>query len=158
MKTRHVTRSELKLGILKMMRGGARKYGKKYFRPTLKTQVKLLLEIQGIDTSLRTLCRAIRELINEKYLWRKNRHTRGKGIKMVCRATAYYLLDKAMQLFKKMMLEARNFIRPLGVPSMAQDRVPQEHYYSSSVVLGGVLNNIWPTEGRASPLLGPSGS
>ena len=33
------------------------------------------------------------------YLWKIVRHIRGKGVKMVCRATAYYLLEKARKYF-----------------------------------------------------------
>jgi len=151
-KLRKVQRRELMEAIVELIDGGKRKYGKDYFRPSLDTMVVLLAERQHIETSLRTLSRAIRNLVDEKAIWRKNRHTRGKGIKMLCRTTAYYVLYKGREMFRKMLQKAQRFLRPLGVPKVASDIVPREQYYSSSVVLGGILSNVWPIKGRASPL------
>lgn len=158
MKELRVTMAELKVAVLKMHRGGARKYGKRYFRPTLKTQVRLLWEKQGIKTSIRTLCRAIRGLIDKGYLWRKNRCTKGKGIKMICRATAYYVLDKANRLFRKMIFEGRNFLRPLGVPSLAYDKVTQEPFYSPRKVLEGLPLMIHEKDGSVSQYFPSTGT
>jgi len=118
-----VTRHELKESIIEMIDGGRRRYGKKYFYPSLDSMVILLAERQHIQTSLRTLSRAIRELKDEFAIHRINRHIRGRGIKMICRTTAYYLLDKGIEIFKKMLRRAQRFLRPLGVPKVASDNV-----------------------------------
>jgi hypothetical protein len=153
MRMNAVSRPELKIAILDMYRSGARKYKKKYFRPTLKTQVRLLWERQGIRTSIRTLSRAISELVKEHLVWRLNRHTRGKGKKMVCRATAYYVLDKAKNLFGKLLTKSRKFLLPLGRPNLAYDSSNQNKIYlvrcglpvsnSASVIkVGPILGQI----------------
>jgi hypothetical protein len=85
--------------ILKMFAGFNRTFGKNYCRPTHKTILKRLKEFHGIDICERTLCRRLKELVEWGYLWRIVRHIRGKGIKMVCRATAYYLMEKTRGYF-----------------------------------------------------------
>ena len=147
----HVTRPELKIRIQFMYDRGRRKYGKKYFRPTLKTQVALLAKYQHIKTSVRTLSRAIRELVDEMVVHRINRHIRGKGIKMVCRATAYYLLDNSMRIFRKMLKQAKSFLEPLGRPKVASDLVNTKRVYSNKD--SSVVEILWksPLKERLKP-------
>jgi biotin operon repressor len=85
--------------ILKMLSGFQRTFGKNYCRPPQRLMLKRLKEYHGIDISLRTLNRRLKELREWGYLWKIIRHIRGGGIKMVCRATAYYLLDKTRKYF-----------------------------------------------------------
>lgn len=85
--------------ILKMIAGFNRTFGKNYCRPPQRLMLKRLKEFHGIEISLRTLNRRLKELREWGYLWKIVRHTRGQGIKMICRATAYYLLEKTRQYF-----------------------------------------------------------
>ena len=85
--------------ILKMLAGFQRTFGKDYCRPPQRLMLKRLKEFHGIEISLRTLNRRLKELREWGYLWKIVRHIRGKGVKMVCRATAYYLLEKARKYF-----------------------------------------------------------
>ena len=152
MKLRRVKRPELKLAIQRMIDGGKRKYGKEYFRLTLKTMVRLLAERQRIDTCVRSVSRAIRELVDEKVVHRINRCTRGNGIKMICRATAYYLLDKATRIFRKIFKEAKAFLMPSGRTRLSYDYlIKQEKNYKNVATNVEIL---WksPYEGRASPI------
>jgi len=148
---RHATRQELKFSIVEMIEGGKKKYGKKYFRPALDTAVILLAERQHIETSLRTVSRAIRELVDEKAIWRKNRHTRGKGIRMVCRATAYYVLYKGQEMFRKMLQRAQRVLGLLGVPKLAPDNVTPKRVFSTFDVLEGLRVKFDPLKIRSRP-------
>jgi len=85
--------------ILKMLAGFQRTFGKDYCRPPQRLMLKRLKEFHGIEISLRTLNRRLKELREWGYLWKIVRHIRGKGVKMVCRATAYYLLEKSRKYF-----------------------------------------------------------
>lgn len=85
--------------ILKMLAGFQRTFGKNYCRPPQRLMLKRLKEFHGIEISLRTLNRRLKELREWGYLWKIVRHTRGVGVKMVCRATAYYLLEKTRKYF-----------------------------------------------------------
>ncbi len=85
--------------ILKMLAGFQRTFGKNYCRPPQRLMLKRLKEFHGIEISLRTLNRRLKELREWGYLWKIVRHTRGMGIKMFCRATAYYLLEKTRKYF-----------------------------------------------------------
>jgi len=85
--------------ILKMLAGFQRTFGKDYCRPPQRLMLKRLKEFHGIEISLRTLNRRLKELREWGYLWKIVRHVRGHGIKMVCRATAYYLLEKTRKYF-----------------------------------------------------------
>ncbi len=120
---RRSSRYQIMLGVIEMVGMGAKHYKSKYFYPTLKKMLELLRVYQGIKTSLRTLSRAIRDAVDLGLIWRKNRHVRGQGKKMVCKSTIYLVCDKAKTLMKKMMFRARRFLTPLGVPLVAQDKV-----------------------------------
>jgi len=96
--------------ILKLLAGFQRTFGKNYCRPTHKTILKRLKEFYGIVMSERTLCRRLKELREWGYLWKIVRHIRGKGIKMVCRATAYYLMEKTKQYFFRMRRGAERLV------------------------------------------------
>ncbi len=142
-KLRRVKRPELKEAIIEMIQGGKKKYGKNYFYPALDTMVILLAQRQHIHASLRTLSRAIRELVDEKSVYRKNRHHKGKGIKMICRTTAYYILDKGREIFRKMLRRAQRFLSPLGVPKVASDNVILKHVFTKTSA--GVVETLWKT-------------
>jgi hypothetical protein len=152
MNLRHVKRQELKLYILQMFDALKRKYGKKYCRPPLKTMVKLLVQNPKIQTSTRTISRAIREMVDDHEIYRKNRHKRGKGIKMLCRATAYYILDKGFEIFRKMLRQAQRFLRPLGEPNLASDKVPLERVFNKFSAQGVEILLKSVIKGRASPV------
>ena len=85
--------------LLKLMAGFNRTFGKNYCRPSQELMLLRLKEFHGIEISLRTLNRRLKELREWGYLWKIVRHIRGKGIKMVCRCTAYYLLEKTREYF-----------------------------------------------------------
>ena len=140
MNGKRVSRYEVSLGVIEMIEMGSKHYGSHYFHPSLKTQVKLLVKYQGIKTSLRTLSRAIKDAKDWGWLWSKCRHIRGRGLKMVCRSTIYRVCDKARTLMKKRLIRARNFLTPLGVPNLAQDKVtPARMLYGSPVRSADVI-------------------
>lgn len=96
--------------ILKMLAGFQRTFGKNYCRPSQRLMLKRLKEFHGVEISLRTLNRRLKELREWGYIWKIVRHIRGIGIKMVCRATAYYLLEKTRKYFLRLKCAAERLV------------------------------------------------
>ena len=137
--------------ILKMLAGFQRTFGKNYCRPPQRLMLKRLKEFHGIEISLRTLNRRLKELREWGYLWKIVRHTRGKGIKMVCRATAYYLLEKTRKYFFGLKRAAERLVVCFRVAKFGNRLVSKEDinlkaaYSNVEILLKSTI------KGRASP-------
>ena len=138
--------------ILKMLAGFQRTFGKNYCRPPQRLMLKRLKEFHGIEISLRTLNRRLKELREWGYLWKIVRHTRGMGIKMVCRATAYYLLEKTRKYFLGLKRAAERLVVCFRVAKLGNRFILKEE----QGLKAGVSNVeiLWksPPEGRLKPL------
>ena len=114
--------------ILKMLAGFQRTFGKNYCRPPQRLMLRRLKEFHGIEISLRTLNRRLKELREWGYLWKIVRHTKGMGIKMVCRATAYYLLEKTRKYFLGLKRAAERLVVCFRVAKFGNRLVHKEEH------------------------------
>lgn len=112
--------------IVKMLAGFQRTFGKNYCRPTQRLMLDKLKKYHGIEISLRTLNRRLKELREWGYMWKIVRHIRGKGIKMVCRATAYYLLEKTRKYFLGLKRAAERLVVCFRVAKFGNRLVSKE--------------------------------
>ena len=140
--------------ILKMLAGFQRTFGRNYCRPPQRLMLKRLKEFHGIDISLRTLNRRLKELREWGYLWKIVRHTRGQGIKMVCRATAYYLLEKTRKYFLGLKRAAERLVVCFRVAKFGNRLVLKEE--QSFKKAHGIVEILWksPKEQRLKPSQG----
>ena len=113
-------------GILKLLSGFNRTFGKNYSRPSQELMLLRLKEFHKIEISLRTLNRRLKELREWGYLWKIVRHIRGKGIKMVCRCTAYYLLEKTRKYFLGLKRAAERLVVCFRVAKFGNRLVSKE--------------------------------
>ena len=123
--------------ILKTLAGFQRTFGKDYCRPPQKV-----------------ILRRLKELNEWGYLFRIVRHIRGKGIKMVCRATAYYLMEKTRKYFLWLKRAAERLVVCFRAAKFGSRFVfKEEHNFkvaSSDVEI--LLKSA--LKGRASPIGG----
>jgi len=138
--------------ILKMLAGFQRTFGKNYCRPPQRLMLKRLKEFHGIEISLRTLNRRLKELREWGYIWKIVRHIRGMGIKMVCRATAYYLLEKTRKYFLGLKRAAERLVVCFRVAKVGNRLVlEQEQGFKEA---SGDVEILWksPQKERLKPL------
>lgn len=140
--------------ILKTFAGFQRTFGKDYCRPPQKVILRRLKEFHRIDISLRTLNRRLKELKEWGYLFRIVRHIRGKGVKMVCRATAYYLMEKTRKYFLGLKRAAERLVVCFRVAKFGTRLVfKEEHGLNVSSPNVEILLKS-AIKGRASPIGG----
>ena len=108
-------------GILKLLSGFNRTFGKNYCRPSQELMLKRLKEFHGIEISLRTLNRRLKELREWGYLWKIVRHIRGKGIKMVCGVQPTIYLKRLVNISWESNEQTRGSLFVLGLPNLATD-------------------------------------
>jgi hypothetical protein len=114
--------------------------------------LKRLKEYHGIDISLRTLNRRLKELREWGYLWKIVRHIRGKGIRMVCRATAYYLMEKTRKYFLGLKRAAERLVVCFRVAKFGNRLVFKKELNLNAASSG--VEILWKSalKGGASPI------
>jgi len=138
--------------IIKMLAGFQRTFGKNYCRPSQDLMLKKLKEYHDITISLRTLNRRLKELREWKFFWKIVRHIRGKGKKMVCRCTAYYLLEKARKYFLGLKRAAERLVVCFRVAKFGNRLVFKKELNLNAASSG--VEILWKSaiKGRASPI------
>jgi len=117
--------------ILSTLGGVAKNHNKPYCWVSQETQMDLLSRYHFWNISRRTLNRRLRELEDENYFKRIQRHTKDKNGKLVLRSTLYILKAKFFAWAYRVGQWAKRFFNAFAVPKWAQYQVKPQQVSSS---------------------------
>ena len=144
--------------ILSCLFGVSLKYEKKYCYPSQAKIEQLLSKFHDFDISNRTLNRDLRILEDEGYVERIRRTKKvGRGKKQFT-STLYKFKAKAYIWLNSLVKWGKKVFSSFRLPKMADYKSISGNEISSPGLPERGNPVEIPIEGRASPLLGPSGS
>jgi len=138
--TSDIVRSDY-LALLDTLRGVQSKYKQKYSFPSQQRLIELLREYHGITICRRTLNYWLKRMEAAGYIYRIQRHMRGKG-GMVMRSTAYYICNRgraAMKRLRRIAAYMRRLSRvaPYRVQKVAHNTFGNKTRYKTTAIRSG---------------------
>jgi len=131
-----------KEAILKTQFGIARKKGKPYIYASQKRMLQLLDKYHGFTISVRTLNRDLREIEDEGYIWRQQRHRRARDGTFVPGSTLTHLKARGFDYFARGLMDTARIFSSFHVPKVALNRFNTTRYLSSVDNLASLITRF----------------
>jgi hypothetical protein len=120
----------------------AKKKGKPYVYSSQRRTLELLDKYHGFTISRRTLNRDLREMEDEGYIWREQRHRRAKDGTFVPGSTLTHFKARAFDWFARGLMSTARIFSSFHVPKVALNRFNTTRYLSSVDNLASLITRF----------------